>query len=70
MLREHGRHSMLSYLDSLPLAVLHSSDIKANRFYDEIIKCMMLHCCQDVILSMLSDHLSNPNLITLDILLN
>ena len=33
-LREHGRHSMLSYLCSLPIAVLRSLDTEANRFYD------------------------------------
>ena len=33
-LREHGRHSMLPYLSSLPIAVLLSSDTEANRFYD------------------------------------
>ena len=32
-LRIHGRHSMLSYLSSLP-AVLRSLDTEANRFYD------------------------------------
>ena len=33
-LREHGRHFMLSYLSSLPIAVLRSLDTEANRFYD------------------------------------
>ena len=33
-LRKHGRHSMLSYLSSLPIAVLRSLDTKSNRFYD------------------------------------
>ena len=33
-LREHGRHSMRSYLSSLPIAVLRSLDTEANRFYD------------------------------------
>ena len=33
-LREHGRHSMLSHLSSLPIAVLRSLDKEANRFYD------------------------------------
>ena len=32
--RIHGRHSMLSYLSSLPIAVLRSLDTEANRFYD------------------------------------
>ena len=30
----HGRHSMLSYLSSLPIAVLRSLDTEANIFYD------------------------------------
>ena len=33
-LRIHGRHHMLSYLSSLPIAVLRSLDTEANRFYD------------------------------------
>ena len=33
-LRENGRHSILSYLSSLPIAVLRSLDTEANRFYD------------------------------------
>ena len=33
-LRVHGRHSMLSYLSSLPIAVSCSLDTEANRFYD------------------------------------
>ena len=34
-LRIHGRHLMLSYLSSLPLAVLRSLDAEANRFHDK-----------------------------------
>ena len=30
----HGRHSMLSYLSSLPISVLHSLDTEANKFYN------------------------------------
>ena len=30
----HGRHLMLSYLSSLPIAVLRSLDTEANKFYD------------------------------------
>ena len=30
----HGPHPMLSYLSSLPVAVLRSLDTEANRFYD------------------------------------
>ena len=33
-LRIHGRHPMLSYLSSLPIAILRSLDTEANRFYD------------------------------------
>ena len=33
-LREHARHVMLSFLSSLPILVLRSFDIEANRFYD------------------------------------
>ena len=33
-LKIHGRHPMLSYLISLPIAVLRSLNIEANRFYD------------------------------------
>ena len=33
-LRIHGRHLMLSYLSSLPFAVLRSLGTEANRFYD------------------------------------
>ena len=33
-LRIHGRHPMLSYLGSLPIAALRSLDTDANRFYD------------------------------------
>ena len=33
-LRIHDRQPMLSYLSSLPIAVLRSLDTEANRFYD------------------------------------
>ena len=33
-LRIHGRHPMMSYLSSLPIAALRSLDTEANRFYD------------------------------------
>ena len=33
-LRENGQYSILSYLSSLPIAVLRSLDTKANRFYE------------------------------------
>ena len=31
---EHGRHATLSFLNSLPIPVLHILDIEPNRFYD------------------------------------
>ena len=37
-LRENGQHSMLSYLSSLPIAVLRSLDTEANRFYDRKVQ--------------------------------
>ena len=33
-LRIHGRHSMFSYLSSLPISVLRSLTTEANRFYE------------------------------------
>ena len=33
-LRENGRHAMLSFLSFLPIPVLRTFDIEANRFYD------------------------------------
>ena len=34
VLKDHGRHSMLSFLSSLPISVLRSLDTEANTFYD------------------------------------
>ena len=34
VLEEHGRHSMLSFLNSLPISVLRILDTEANKFYD------------------------------------
>ena len=34
MLEDHGRHSMLSFLSSLSISVLHIFDTEANKFYD------------------------------------
>ena len=42
-LREHRRHAMLSFLSSLPVAVLRIVDIETNRFTIEMIKCMTMH---------------------------
>ena len=33
-LEDHGRHSMLSFLSSLPISVLRILDTEANKFYD------------------------------------
>ena len=33
-LEDHGRHSMLSYLSSLPISVLSVLDTVSNKFYD------------------------------------
>ena len=34
VLEDHGRHSMLSFLSSLPISVLRIFDIEVNKFYD------------------------------------
>ena len=34
VLEDHGRHSMLSFLSSLPISVLRVLDTEANKFYD------------------------------------
>ena len=34
VLEKHGRHSMLSFLSSLPISVLRILDTEANKFYD------------------------------------
>ena len=34
VLENHGRHSMLSFLSSLPISVLHILDTEVNKFYD------------------------------------
>ena len=34
VLEDHGRHSMLSFLSSLPISVLLTLDTEANKFYD------------------------------------
>ena len=34
VLEDHGRHSMLSFLSSLPISVLRMLDTEANKFYD------------------------------------
>ena len=32
--KDHGRHSILSFLSSLPISVLRSLHTEANKFYD------------------------------------
>ena len=47
-LREHGRHTMLSFLSSLPIPVLRILDIEANRFYDrnhQMYESVLLNRC-------------------------
>ena len=34
VLEDHGRHTMLSFLSSLPISVLRILDTKANKFYN------------------------------------
>ena len=34
VLKDHGRHSMLSCLSSIPISVLRILDTEANKFYD------------------------------------
>ena len=34
VLEDHGQHSMLSFLSSLPISVLRILDTEANEFYD------------------------------------
>ena len=54
----HGRHSMLSYLSSLPISVLRSMATKAKKFYDRynklydaalLIRCYTQHALRPVI---------------------
>ena len=52
VLKDHGRHSMLSCLSSIPISVLRILDTIG------ITNCTMLHFWLDVILNMLSVHLS------------
>ena len=46
VLEDHGRHSMLSVLSSLPISVLHILDTEANKFYDrnhQLYDAALLH---------------------------
>ena len=38
VLEDHGRHSMLSFLNSLPVSALHILDTEANKFYDRHVQ--------------------------------
>ena len=58
---------MLSFLRSLPVAVLRVLDTEANRFTITIIKCIMLYFGLDVIPSTLFVHESILKQITEDI---
>ena len=58
LLDAHGRHSMLSYLSSLPISVLRSLDTEANKFYDRsnrlygaalLTRCYTQHTLRPVI---------------------
>ena len=60
----HSRHSMLSYLSSLPISVLSSLDTEANKFTIDLIDYMMLLYLLGVILNMLFAQSSIPKLIT------
>ena len=56
VLEDHGRHSMLSFLSSLPISVLRILDTEAYKFYDR--NHQLYDAALDVILNMLSVHLS------------
>ena len=57
-LHVHGRHSMFSFLSSLPISVLRSLDTEANKFYDRsnrlydaalLTRCYTQHALRPVI---------------------
>ena len=59
VLEDHGRHSMLFFLSSLPISVLRILDTEANKFYDmnhQLYDAALLTRCY--ILNILSVHLS------------
>ena len=49
VLEDHGRHSMLSFLSSLPISVLRILDTEANKFYDRNHQlydaALLIRCC-------------------------
>ena len=58
VLEDHGRHSMLSFLSSLPISVLRILDTEANKFYDRnhqlhdaalLTRCYTQHALRPVI---------------------
>ena len=60
----HGRHSMLSYLSSIPISVLSSLDTEANNFYDRSNRLYNALYLLGVILRMLFAQSSIPKLTT------
>ena len=59
-----GQHSMLSYLNSLPVSVLRRLDTEANKFYDRSNRFYDAVYFLGVILNMLFTKSSIPKLIT------
>ena len=58
VLKDHGRHPMLSFLSSLLISVLRSLDTEANKFYDSthqlydaalLTRCYTLHALRPYI---------------------
>ena len=58
VLEDHGRHSMLSFISSLPISVLRILDTEANKFYDRnhqlynaalLARCYTQHALRPVI---------------------
>ena len=56
VLEDHGRHSMLSFLSSLPISVVRTLDTEANKFYDRnhqlydaalLTRCYTQHALQN-----------------------
>ena len=66
-LTDHGRHSMLSFLSFLPFSEKRIIETELIHSTIGITNCTMLHSRLDVILNMLSGHLSILKQITKDI---
>ena len=45
ILKDHSRHSMLSFLGSLAIIVLCSLDSEVNKFYDHLYEAVLLTRC-------------------------